>query len=515
MTPSSSDHGLESTEYSDKEKASDLQVATLEETSPKPETAWEGRLRWVVDRLKGLGVEVHGIEPIPPEQRTDRRMYQMFFVWFSANINILTFSTGTVGPAFFSFGMRTTFILVTIVDAICCLFPAIFATFGPKLGARSMVQTRYSWGYYGAMIPSILNVISMQCYLIINTMIGGLTFSSVSDRLPPSAGIVIIAAISFVIAFSGYRVLHWYGQLAWIPNVIGFIIMLGLGGRKLIAAPLSDPVPVTAAAVISFAAAHSASLLGYSPMTPDYGIYHDAKVSSVRVFIYTYLGFLAGCYPAHLIGASFAAATVSVPAWREGLGNGNDVGGLIAAILSPTHGFGKFMVVLLALTTPSACAPTLYTACTSFMAITATFAKIPRFLLSIVSLAILIPVAIFGATHFYATFVEILNFIGYWLAPFLAIVLTEHVLFRRCRWSAYNIELAWNQPKLLPKGYAAVTTFILTLGVIAVSMSQTWYMSPIARAGAGNVGIMLGFGSAVLMYAILRSLEKRIWKNEV
>lgn len=30
------------------------------------------------------------INPILPEDRTDTKLYQMFFVWFSANINILT-----------------------------------------------------------------------------------------------------------------------------------------------------------------------------------------------------------------------------------------------------------------------------------------------------------------------------------------------------------------------------------------------------------------------------------------
>ena len=30
------------------------------------------------------------ITPVPDEQRTDRRLYQFFFVWFSANMNILT-----------------------------------------------------------------------------------------------------------------------------------------------------------------------------------------------------------------------------------------------------------------------------------------------------------------------------------------------------------------------------------------------------------------------------------------
>jgi hypothetical protein len=29
------------------------------------------------------------IDPIPPELRTDTRLFQMFFVWFSANMNVL------------------------------------------------------------------------------------------------------------------------------------------------------------------------------------------------------------------------------------------------------------------------------------------------------------------------------------------------------------------------------------------------------------------------------------------
>lgn len=29
------------------------------------------------------------IDPIPPENRTDTKMFQMFFVWFSANMNVL------------------------------------------------------------------------------------------------------------------------------------------------------------------------------------------------------------------------------------------------------------------------------------------------------------------------------------------------------------------------------------------------------------------------------------------
>jgi purine-cytosine permease-like protein len=62
-----------------------------------------------------------------------------------------------------------------------------------------------------------------------------------------------------------------------------------------------------------------------------------------------------------VLGAAFAAVAPTVPSWKSGFSNGNNVGGLVAAILSPTGVFGKFLVVLLALSMASACVPSMYT----------------------------------------------------------------------------------------------------------------------------------------------------------
>jgi purine-cytosine permease-like protein len=62
-----------------------------------------------------------------------------------------------------------------------------------------------------------------------------------------------------------------------------------------------------------------------------------------------------------MLGAAFAAAAPGVPLWKSGFSDGNNVGGLTSAILAPTDGLGKFLVVLLALSVSSACAPTMYT----------------------------------------------------------------------------------------------------------------------------------------------------------
>lgn len=92
--------------------------------------------------------------------------------------------------------------------------------------------------------------------------------------------------------------------------------------------------------------------------------------------------------PVQGLGAVFAAGAYVVPSWQAGLGPNSNIGGLTAAVLSPVGGFGKFLVVLLVLTIPSATNPTMYTVCTSFMAISPVFAKLPRFVIALLAVAV-------------------------------------------------------------------------------------------------------------------------------
>ena len=137
------------------------------------------------------------------------------------------------------------------------------------------------------------------------------------------------------------------------------------------------------------------------------------------------------------------------------------------------------------------------------------------------------PLAIVGAKTFYTTLVDTLGalflpsytpilirffyqgLIGYWSTAFAAIVLTEHFVFRKS-FEAYNTA-HWDQEKLLPPGIAAVLSFIGAFGIIIPSMSQTWYIGPIAKAGTGDIGIYTGSVVAVGLYMVLRILEKKMW----
>lgn len=83
--------------------------------------------------------------------------------------------------------------------------------------------------YYGSIIPSVLNVFSMQGFLILNCIIGGQMLASVSSRLNDTLGIVIISVISLAVRSD---LLHpfircaepFVGDLLWlsVPSLVGF-----------------------------------------------------------------------------------------------------------------------------------------------------------------------------------------------------------------------------------------------------------------------------------------------------
>lgn len=131
-------------------------------------------------------------------------------------------------------------------------------------------------------------------------------------------------------------------------------------------------------------------------------------------------------------------------AWESGFQNGSNVGGLVSAVLGPAGGFGKFLVVLISLTVPSAASPAMYTFGTLFIPLyppdieknaqvqvswrslpfspeyrdtsLPLFRKLCLFFILVhiavkhlISNSSLIPVAIVGAKRFYTTLVDVVG----------------------------------------------------------------------------------------------------------
>ncbi|KAF8636998.1 hypothetical protein AX17_003111 [Amanita inopinata Kibby_2008] len=461
--------------------------------------------RWT-RRLLAWGVESRGIRPVPLEERTDTHVYKIFFIWFSANFNILSFSAGTLGPVIFGLGLRETCLCILFFSLLCCVPPAYFTTWGPKLGMRQMIASRYSFGFYGVIVPCVLNLIGMCGFCILNCILGGQTLASAANgNLSWTVGIVIIAVVSLLVSFGGIKVLLWYERIAWIPVLITFIVALGVGGKHLSSPP--PATPATAASILSFASTIAGFIITYSPLSSDFTSYFHPNVSSWQMFTYSYLGLLLPTVTLQCLGAAVAIASTYVPSWADGY-QGGDIGGLLAAMLHPTKGFGRFLTVLLSLSVAGNIAATFYSISLNLQVFIPFLVVVPRYVFSIVAIAIVIPISIVGAHRFYETLVNFLGLIGYWASAYVAIILMEHFVFRRNDPRQYDVRI-WDKTRRLPSGVAALAAGVASFGLIIPCMSQVWFTGPIAKT-TGDIGFEVAFAVSAILYVPFRALEVRL-----
>ena len=162
------------------------------------------------------------------------------------------------------------------------------------------------------------------------------------------------------------------------------------------------------------------------------------------------------------------------------------------------------------------------------------------------------PLAIVGAHKFYDTLVNFTGIIGYWSSAFGAVVIVEHLYFRRNRFiesksndasihtvtptasevirgspsigpdfeggfravpaSAYDLAV-WNTPGSLPPGIAALLASVLAFGLVIPSMDQVWFVGPFAKRIGGDIGFEMAFAATAAFYVPLRYLERRFFKR--
>jgi purine-cytosine permease-like protein len=104
-----------------------------------------------------------------------------------------------------------------------------------------------------------------------------------------------------------------------------------------------------------------------------------------------------------------------------------------------------------------------------------------------------------------------LGLFGYWGSAYVAIIIIEHLYFRKNNPSLYYDVTAWNVPQRLPSGIAAIAAGVLSFGMVIPCMSQNWFTGPIARK-TGDIGFEVAFVVSGLLYFPFRWLEIR-WRG--
>lgn len=235
-------------------------------------------------------------------------------------------------------------------------------------------------------------------------IVGAQLINAVNRDVPGYAGIIIIAAATFLVTLFGYKVVHLYEKWSWIPSLVVFLIVLGefthAGGFQNL--PMGSGNS-EAGSVLSFAASVFGFATGWTSYAADYTVYQPVNVSRVKVFAWTYGGLIVPLLFTQWLG--LAVATSLIP---DTLDNpyfkGYDeagVGGLLAAVLFPPLGrFGKFCLIVLALSIIANNCPNIYSVTFSLQVMGRWTQAVPRFIWTFVGTLIYCAIAIPGYSHF-------------------------------------------------------------------------------------------------------------------
>ncbi|WYZ45280.1 hypothetical protein EsH8_VIII_000596 [Colletotrichum jinshuiense] len=403
-------------------------------------------LKWY-QRLLDAGVEGNGIQPVPLEGRTNTSYSNLFTVFFTS---------------------------------LLCLLP-----------------------YYLVAIPLLLNAATVTGFSLSSSIVGGQTLAAVNPGyIDVKVGIIITCLVSFAASFIGYRALHMWERWQWLPNLIAIVIAIGCGGKHLWKQQTDVPPP-TASQILNYGGLMAGYFITFGGIASDFTAYHNPN-KTTKIFSYIYFGILTPSVPLLILGAAIGGALNNVPEWKSGW-EVYGIGGVMAAMLAPAGGFGKFVLVILALSVIGNIATSMYSVALCMQMMLPVFTRVPRVVFIVVALGIMIPMAIRAAEAWENSLGNFLGLIGYWAGCFDAVIIEELVVFRRMDYGSYN-HAAWNVARMLPSGLAAIGASLLSFGLIIPGMDQAWFTGPFAKS-TGDIGFELAFVLTAIFYAPLRWLE--------
>lgn len=435
--------------------------------------------------LVQYNLEARGIQRVLPEHRhtTDRLGFlQVALLWFSINFCAINITIGMLGPAVFYLSFLDSALCAVFGMLVGSLPVAYVATFGPRSGNRTMIFARYTMGWWPSKLVVILTLIILIGYSLIDLVIAGQILSAVStnDSLSIIAGIVITAVIVWVVTTFGYSILHYYQRYAWLPQVIVTMILAGVAGPKfdLYSNPSAGTDSRTVAGNrLSFFGLCLAAAITYAEDAADFFVYYPEDVSRTKIFSFTLIGLYSSFTPMMVIGIGLASGIASNTAWSNAYAISQ--GALIVEGFRPLGTFGSFCSVVVALgLIPNTVAPT-YASGIDWQALGTYFEKVPRVVWNTFSVLIYTVCAIAGRAHLAAIFTNFLALMGYWVSIWVAIILEEHLIFRKYRGLGWNWE-AWNDQRKLPIGIAALIAFLIGWAGAILCMAQVWYIGPIS-----------------------------------
>jgi nucleobase:cation symporter-1, NCS1 family len=449
----------------------------------------ESTHRWIgrrPTREGDLRLELEGLVPIPEDSRYGRKN-RAFTVWFTPCMAPAGLFTGTLVTAPYiglSFAWGTVAILLGIT--IGCVATGLLSAMGPRTGMAQLPFSRLPFGKSVA-VPGAINWLSQILWDGINGLFGAEAFK-VLFNTPYWFGLLVIIALQGLLAVFGYEAIHTFNKwCAGALAVIFVILTVKIAGSSTIHVAATNHGADAVGGFILMVTIVASGVIAWAPYASDYTRYMPRATSSSAVIWRVILGIGIPSVWLEILGLA-AAKSLAV---QTGQGIYDILGGKVLGVI------GMIAVIV---TTVSVDALDDYTGSLSLQA---TGLRIPRPISAIVVAA-----GAFGTAMWMyvgnqeSKFTNLLLLFGYWIGPWIAIVMVDWWLRRG---KVDVSELA--NFSLLPRGYDALIAFLLGFASVIPFMNTTYYVGPVANAlRGGDLGYYVGFIVSGTVYYVMKKV---------
>lgn len=230
-----------------------------------------------------------------------------------------TVFVGVLPIAIFGGGFWPTALGVIVGSALGALSHAVLTSMGPRFGVPQMVQTRGGFGYFGQLLPAIINFLTASFgWFVINSVSGAFALSALTG-LDFHISFLVIVLVQVVVAFLGHNLVHRFELVVFpyltVVFVIASVVILtqahyGQGFNAK--APLAFGGETGAFSLAVFVAYGYA--LGWNPFASDYSRYlPDSPGNGRQAGVWAALGVFISCALLEVVGAASATLGGSDP----------------------------------------------------------------------------------------------------------------------------------------------------------------------------------------------------------
>ncbi|MEY5004451.1 MAG: hypothetical protein RLZZ594_481 [Actinomycetota bacterium] len=445
-------------------------------------------------QASSTAIETNDILPIPSGERHGKP-WHLFTVWSSPNLEFATIFIGALA-VFAGLNVWQAILAVALGNALAAVTHGWFSSWGPRHGVPQMVLGRTAFGLRGNAIPATTSTLVAGIgWFAVNTTSGAFALTSLTN-LPVAVSVTIIILVQVVAAFIGHNFIQKFERYAFFYLAVVFAIV----SFVIISMGKFDVSVGTdfkwGAFSVGVALAYGYTQ-GWTPFAADFTRYLPANSSPKAVGLAAGLG-------------NFTATTllmsVGAIAWSGVVGEGLPTSAFTAVL---PGWLAVLTLVGIAVGSVSANVLNIYSGTMSFIAAGVKLGFKTRRAIMVVLAGV-----IGGGLSYFAVednfrflFELFLLTVGYWLAPWVAILVVDRLLRKGQDIDKLVKEETKHSNIAGPITFVLVTVVSVLLFAKA-EMPTVQFYGALTGPGAenGDWTAVVGFVSAAVIYFLLYKL---------